>query len=90
MNRRLDYSKKYLRDLKRVDSRHYNLSKLEEAIEVLATGAPIPSRYDKHPLHGEYSGAFSLTLAPDWRLIYYIDGDCIYLMRTGTHSDLYD
>jgi mRNA interferase YafQ len=90
MNRDIHYSKRFLRDLKRIDKRHYDLTKLDKALELLRDGAVIPRMYDKHPLSGEYVGCFSLTLAPDWRLVYYIDGECVYLMRTGTHSDLYE
>jgi mRNA interferase YafQ len=89
MNRDVVYSKQFQRDLKRADKRRYDLTKLEKAIALLQTAAIIPRQYDKHPLAGEYSGCLSLTLAPDWRLIYYIDGECVNLMRTGTHSDLY-
>jgi mRNA interferase YafQ len=82
-------SKKYIRDFKRINSRHYDLELLEEAIRILRSGEPIPPEYDKHPLHGEYKGYSSLTLEFDWRLVYYIKDDCVYLVRTGTHSDLY-
>jgi mRNA interferase YafQ len=78
------------KDLKRIVKRGYDIPKLDAAILLLREANPIPRQYDKHPLSGEYSGCFSLTLAPDWRLIYYIDGECVYLVRTGTHSDLYE
>jgi hypothetical protein len=28
------------------------------------------------------------TLSPDWLLLYKIDGNDLYLVRTGTHADL--
>jgi mRNA interferase YafQ len=78
------------KDLKRIIKRGYDISKLDAAILLLRDENPIPRIYNKHPLSGEYSGCFSLSLEPDWRLIYYIEGDTVTLMKTGTHSDLYE
>jgi mRNA interferase YafQ len=78
------------KDLRRVIRRNrYDISLLDKAILILREDKPIPPEYEKHPLHGDYHNCWSLTLAPDWRLVYYINDDCVYLVRTGTHSDLY-
>jgi mRNA interferase YafQ len=81
---------KMKKDLARIKKRKYDLELLELGIKILRSGEPMPREYDKHPLHGKYKGCSSITLMPDWRLIYYIEDDCVYLVRTGTHSDLYN
>jgi mRNA interferase YafQ len=29
-------------------------------------------------------------IEPDWLLIYYVEGDALHLIRTGSHADLFD
>ena len=52
---------------------------------------PLEQRYRDHALAGDYAGCRECHITPDWLLIYEIDGDTLllYLMRTGTHSDLF-
>jgi mRNA interferase YafQ len=47
-------------------------------------------RYNDHGLKGEWSGHRECHLAPDWLLVYRIEGDEITFERIGTHSDLFD
>jgi mRNA interferase YafQ len=48
-----------------------------------------PPRYKDHPLGGEWKHFRDCHIEPDWLLIYKIDGEDLYLVRTGTHSDLF-
>lgn len=43
----------------------------------------------RDPLSGEWSHFRDCHIEPDWLLIYKVDGDDLYLARTGTHSDLF-
>lgn len=65
------------------------MSKLREVILLLAEGEPLPARFRDHPLSGNWKEFRECHLEPDWLLIYKPDGDDVYLVRTGTHSDLF-
>ena len=56
---------------------------------LLIDGAPLPLRYRDHPLGGEWTTFRDCHIEPDWLLIYKVDGSDLYLVRTGTHSDLF-
>ncbi len=66
-----------------------DLEKLRELILLLVQGEPLPPRYKDHPLSGGWKHFRECHLEPDWLLIYKIEGDDLYLVRTGTHSDLF-
>lgn len=79
----------FRRDVKLAGKRGNDISKLREAIMLLAAGRPLPERYKDHPLRANWSHHRDCHIEPDWLLIYKIDGDDLYLVRTGTHSDLF-
>ena len=56
---------------------------------LLMEGDPLPLRYKDHPLGGEWIRYRDCHIEPDWLLIYKIEEDDLYLVRTGTHSDLF-
>ena len=63
--------------------------KLRELILLLVAGDPLPRQYKDHPLTGDWKGFRECHIEPDWLLIYKIDSDDLYLVRTGTHADLF-
>ena len=65
------------------------MGKLKTVIELLIAGDDLPAHYLDHPLRGNYAGSRDCHIEPDWVLIYKIDGDDVYLVRTGTHADLF-
>lgn len=79
----------FRRDLKLAQKRGKNMVKLREVILLLIEGNPLPARYKDHPLAGEWSHHRDCHIEPDWLLIYKVNGDDLYLVRTGTHSDLF-
>ena len=82
---------RFQKDLKRLQKRGYDLSLLTAVIKKLAVGETLPEKNRDHWLTGDYSGCRECHIAPDWLLIYEIDGDALilYLTRTGSHSDLF-
>lgn len=42
-----------------------------------------------HALKGEYMGCFSINVNADVRALFFVDGDTIYLIRVGSHAQLY-
>jgi mRNA interferase YafQ len=87
--RKLIRGAQFRRDVKLARRRGYDLEKLREAILLLAEGNALAPRYKDHPLAGEWKNYRDCHLEPDWLLIYKIEGDDLYLVRTGTHSDLF-
>lgn len=84
-------STRFQKDLKRIQKRGYDLGLLTNVIKKLAAGEELPPKNRDHALVGDYSGCRECHIAPDWLLVYEIDGDelLLYLTRTGTHSDLF-
>ena len=80
----------FKKDLKRLNKRGYKLTKLEAIIDRLRAGLPLSPIDDDHPLKGPWESYRSCHVQGDWCLIYRIEDDAIALVRTGTHSDLFD
>ena len=84
-------SGRFKRDLKTAARRGYNFALLDDVVNTLAAQQPLPEVNRDHALSGDYAGCRECHIAPDWLLIYQSDEDSLklYLMRTGTHSDLF-
>lgn len=80
----------FRRDVKLAQKRGWDWAKLREVIALLIDGKPLPGRYKDHPLGGDWRHHRDCHIEPDWLLIYSVDGDDLYLVRTGTHSDFSD
>ena len=65
------------------------MSRLRELILLLVEQKALPARYRDHPLSGNWKHHRDSHIEPDWLLIYKIDENDLYLVRTGTHSDLF-
>ncbi len=82
---------KFRKDLKRLKKRGYDISKLDDIIDILLNEKPLPKTYLDHPLSGDYKGFRECHISPDWLLIYAVDNHKLVLTasRTGTHTDLF-
>ena len=85
------YETTFKKDFKRILKRVYDAKRLETVLELLANEQTLPEKYKDHQLIGDYADCRECHIAPDWLLVYRIDGSelILYLMRTGTHSDLF-
>jgi mRNA interferase YafQ len=79
----------YRRDLKRCEKRGKPMEKMRQVILLLLSGEPLPVRYRDHALSGDWIGHRDCHVDPDWLLIYKVDSESLYLVRTGSHSDLF-
>lgn len=79
----------FKRDVKRVQKRDKDMSKLKDLLLLLINGEPLPEVYQDHPLRGNWKGYRDAHIEPDWLLIYRVEGDELYLARTGSHSDIF-
>ncbi len=86
-------SSQFKKDFKKIIDRGFDTKELEKVLNILARGEVIPEKYQDHPLRNtkEYYDCRELHIKPDWLLIYkyYSNEVILYLIRTGTHSDLF-
>jgi mRNA interferase YafQ len=79
----------FKRDVKRAKKRGKGMTKLRDLILLLAGETPLPVRFKDHPLSGEWKQYRDCHVEPDWLLLYKIDANDLYLVRTGSHADLF-
>ncbi|MCG9966799.1 type II toxin-antitoxin system YafQ family toxin [Pelotomaculum terephthalicicum JT] len=82
---------RFMRDLKSIQRRGYDLRLLTAVIQTLAAGEPLAEKHKDHALSGVWSKHRECYVTPDWLLIYKLEKDILILTltRTGTHSDLF-
>ena len=82
---------KFKRDLKTAVKRGCPIGLLDEIVNLLAERRPLPEKNRDHALTANYIGCRECHITPDWLLIYQTDEDALrlYLLRTGTHSDVF-
>jgi mRNA interferase YafQ len=88
--RRITQRKQFRNDLKRQKRRGKDLEDIITVVELLAETGTLPSAYRPHKLSGEWKGVWECHIEPDWLLIYDITDAEVLLIRTGTHSDLFE
>lgn len=87
----IKYQAAFKKDYKRIKKRGYNIKLLENVIRILADEKALPEEYKDHTLSGNYAKCHECHISADWLLIYEVERHelVLYLMRTGTHSDLF-
>ena len=85
------YTVQMKRDVKRMQKRGKDLSKLVTVLNLLAQTDSLPPVYRDHPLTGSLNDFRECHIEPDWLLVYQKDGDRLILTATatGTHADLF-
>ncbi|CAK7192693.1 mRNA interferase toxin YafQ [Commensalibacter sp. Nvir] len=82
-------SSAFKKDIKRLKKRGKDLSKLHNILTFLVKKEPLPKQYKEHFLIGNWKDYQEAHIEPDWLIIYKIKDNILYLVRTGTHSDLF-
>jgi len=82
--------KRFRDDLKRQLRRGKDREELLAVVELLATEGALPPAYRPHILTGDWKGVWECHIEPDWLLIYEITATEVVLIRTGSHTDLFD
>ena len=87
----IKYQTAFKKDYRRIKRRGYDINLLKAVIGLLAEGRELPAKYRDHDLTGNFKGCRECHIAPDWLLVYQVEDHelLLYLMRTGTHSDLF-
>lgn len=81
----------FKKDYKRAIKRGANVRLLQEVVDLLAMGEPLPKKNRDHALTGDWIGHRECHIAPDWLLLYRVDGNVLTLTltHTGSHSDIF-
>jgi mRNA interferase YafQ len=86
----LRFATRFKKDLRLMQSRGLRLEKLEAIVDKLRTGIALSPIDDDHPLKGPWQTYRCCHVQDDWLLIYKITDDEVFLVRTGSHSDIFE
>lgn len=87
--RQISITTQFKRDTKRLKKAGKEFGKLKEVIEKLAAGENLDEKFRDYALTGNYRQTRECHVEPDWLLIYKRTKDDLVLIRTGTHSELF-
>ncbi len=87
----IHYTKRFKKDVKRCKSRGYDLTLLQEVVDILQKNGQLPQKYKPLTLSGKYKGLWECHIKQDWLLVWNQDERILtlLLMTTGTHSDIF-
>lgn len=91
MKYNIEVTTRFRKDYKLAMKRGFKIELLDEIIKTLAAGNALPEKNRDHALSGDFAGCRECHIAPDWLLVYSVEEGALmlYLLRTGTHSDLF-
>ena len=87
---RLIATAQFKKDLRRVSKRGKDLHQLWTVVDKLQAKQPLDPTHRPHRLSGRWARFLECHIGPDWLLIWNQQGDVLTLVRTGTHTDLFD
>ena len=85
-------SRQYPRDVQRLRESGRDTAELARLVGLLVQERPLPPIYKDHQLKGDlhnWRDAHVPDGKDDWVLIYRVSGQRLYLMRTGTHAEVF-
>ena len=83
------FENRFKKDIKRLQKRGKDMRKLKAVIDKLLEGQELEPTYKDHALTGNWKGYRDCHIEPDWILIYRMTETHLFLVRSGTHSDLF-
>jgi mRNA interferase YafQ len=90
MHRKFSVERRFEKDILRQKRRGKNIEKLDAVAFLLTRDARLPSSFYPHKLSGKYEGLWECHIEHDWLLLYEINDEEVMLIRTGTHSDIFE
>jgi len=81
--------KTFVKDLKKLQLSDQHFSRYILFIARLIEGVPLPKEALNHPLKGNYEGFFEFHISGDVLVIYKIVDGELWLIRIGTHAQLF-
>ncbi|NER90081.1 MULTISPECIES: type II toxin-antitoxin system YafQ family toxin [unclassified Moorena] len=83
------FENRFKKDVKRLQKRGKNMEKLKSVIDNLLERKELEPKYKDHALTGNWSGYRDCHIEPDWILIYKTSETNLFLVRSGSHADLF-
>ena len=83
------FENRFKKDIKRLQKRGKNMGKLKTVIDKLLENQELEPKYKDHALTGNWNGYRDCHIEPDWILIYKTSETNLFLVRSGSHSDLF-
>jgi mRNA interferase YafQ len=87
--RKVHTSHRFEKDAALSIRRGKDATKLRTVIALLISDQPLPDELKDHPLKDPWKGYRDLHIEPDWVLVYKQDQENLWLVRSGTHSDVF-
>ena len=84
------FKNRFKKDLKKLKSSNRDEDELLAVIGVFSNEEPLDEKFRDHNLIGNYAGCRECHIRPDWLLIYQTTETDLLLVRTGSHSELFD
>ncbi|MCL1922447.1 MAG: type II toxin-antitoxin system YafQ family toxin [Propionibacteriaceae bacterium] len=89
-----DFTRSFARDRKKSAKKHWDVAALDAALEAVVHSdeTPMSHTYNDHALTGDLVGCRALHIggrSSNWVLVYELDEDTVYFIRTGTHDEVY-
>ena len=83
----------FKKELKNIKKRNKDLTKITEVVNKLASGQELEAKYRDHALANNlrFRDCRECHIEPDWLLVYKKNKSelTLFLIETGTHSDLF-
>ena len=83
------YLNSFKKDVKLVKKRGLDTAPLSAVMLLIMQEQPLEEKHKNHKLVGNWKGRWDCHVAPDWLLLYRIEGDDVIFERTGRHTDLF-
>ena len=85
------FTKRFKKEIKLMGKQGRDLGKIRTVMDMIINEQPLPPKYENHPLHGKWKGAFGCHIQGDWVLIYETDDAArtVTFHHTDSHSDLF-
>ncbi len=85
----IKYTTQFKKDYKKAQKQNKDIEKLKLIIDILLSENVLDEQYKDHNLTGKWNNYRECHITPDWLLIYKKTADTLFLVRTGSHSDLF-
>lgn len=83
------YLNSFKKDVKLVKKRGLDTALLSAVMLLIMQEKPLEEKHKNHKLVGNWKSRWDCHIAPDWLLLYRIEGDDVIFERTGRHTDLF-
>ncbi len=87
ISRHKQFKKDFAKYFKTMQDKHFQ--SFINAVFILMNDKNLPPEYKDHQLKGKLSKYREFHIGGDLLVIYTIENDVIYLLRLGTHSELF-